>query len=232
MQKEFDPTRRHGDGNITLEQSLELKEKKHYLEIFKSICQAVSFNFGLIEGDADGENRVALALKQRFAIGFSNGCPWPVKAITEFIESQESKPANIDQFVELILESGRIDAQHSFLYKKIMQYANTTLRSELQLLKPAGVLDLQEDNHLPMERLDEKLVAGMAYDPVFFDILVPLRNFIFKNDDRQKEAYYEVLDFIISASRKFKSIGEFRGETKAFLKAKVKVAFNFKRKTS
>ena len=203
----------HGDGDTRLELSIKKDEYQQYLEIFQSILSKIDFD----SSEDQSIDKVLLALKQRLDLAFSNGCPWPEKVITDFINKQEDKPKNLDQLEELILESGRGDAQCNILYKKILQYANRTLRSELQLLKPVESINGQENDNLPKERTEHNLVAGMAYDPVYFDILVPLKNFIVKAED-QNVAHNQITKFLYTASLESRDIAELIERTKNFLK--------------
>lgn len=213
MPKEY-LNRAHGDGSLRLEKSVSESERELYLQTLQRILKVIDLDFNL--NKSDEVEQTLLALKQRIALGFSNGCPSPEKVIINFIKEQGKKLTNLAQLTELILESGRSDAQCNFLYQEILKYANRTLRSELQLLKPTEKIDGQEDQNLPTERTADHLIAGMASDLVFFNILVPLRDFIVKAEDQQI-TYNQVLRFLIKASQESKSIEELKEKTGSFL---------------
>jgi len=214
--------RKHGDGNLNLEPSVESDERNSYFQILQEILSAVNLNFDLT--DNIKVDNALLAIKQRLALGFSNGCPWPEKETVKFIKKQEDEILDLDKLAELVLESGRSDAQCNVLYQEILKYANQTLRSELQLLKVAEKLDGQENENLPEERVvpinvkskNKILVAGMAYDPVYVDILVPLQELIVGAEDQQI-AYNKVLKFIIKESYESDDIEKLIEKTKKFL---------------
>ncbi|MFH2118576.1 MAG: hypothetical protein ABII10_02490 [Candidatus Paceibacterota bacterium] len=62
---------------------------------------------------------------------------------------------------------------------------------------------------------DNQLVAGMASETVFFDVLVPLRDFINEATDQQV-AFNKVIDFLKSASQEATSIEELAELVKNF----------------
>jgi len=206
----------HGDGGLQLETTLEEVDRILYRDSLEEILTIVGIAEDREQFTADEMNLVLLALKQRISLGFSNGCPRPEKAVIGFLSKLEVKPQDPEELSEAILESGRGDAQCSFLYQKILKYANRTLRSELQLLKPTEVIDGQEEHNLPIERTEHNLVAGLAYDPVYLNILLPLKKFIVTGEDMQKN-YDQAIQYVVQSASTATSITQLIEMTKIFL---------------
>lgn len=162
-----------------------------------------------------------LTLKQRFKIGFSNGCPWPEKAIAEHLESQISAISSLEQLEEGIRESGLSDGKHSMLFQNLLQFASKPLKKELLSYHPWEALEKQENQHLPDEVTDPKGKGGygIAYDPPFFDVLKPLYRFIDEEKDRNvhNARHLAVVEFFEKTASKVKTIDELVKQTNKFL---------------
>ncbi len=223
MSKEF-PGRIHGDGHLIMDISfycpLNKKESIHYANTLKSIIKKANIGFEIDQADPGLPNTL-LALKQRFMIGFSNGCPWPEKIIGKYLSNQEQAPTNLDDLTKLIKKSGHADGKHSFLFQDLLANSSQPLKNEILNYHPWQKIAGQEDHNLPEDITNSKGKGGygMAYNPPFYEVLVPLYKYIDdkKNPGTQEARYFAVSDFFGAVASKTKSIKALIVETNKFL---------------
>lgn len=223
MSKEF-PNRIHGDGRLIMDMSfyspLNKKESIHYSNTLKSIIKKTNISFEIDQADPRLPDTL-LALKQRFMIGFSNGCPWPEKVISRYLSNQEKPPSNLDDLTTLIKESGHADGKHSFLFQDLLVNSSQPLKNELLNYYPWQKIDAQENRNLPKDITspDGKGGYGLAFDPPYFEVLVPLYKYIDdkKNPGTQEARYFAVSDFFEHVAGKTESIRKLIAETNKFL---------------
>jgi hypothetical protein len=75
----------HGDGHIWMEsfdRPLNESEQVLYKGLLINILERAGLNLVVENGDPELPQTL-LSLKQRMEVGFSNGCPFPEKAINE-----------------------------------------------------------------------------------------------------------------------------------------------------
>jgi len=223
MPKEF-PNRIYGDGRLTIKPSfynpVSRKEYPHYLKALTDIMGKANIVITIDSQDPLLPNTL-LSLKQRFMIGFSNGCPWPEKVISEYLMEQTTPPTTLEELATQIEKSARSDGKHSFFFQILLQHASKPLKRELKSYHPWQQLKGQEDHNLPQEITDPngKGAYGLACDPPYFDVLIPLYKYI--DDDNNVEThqirYCAVTDFLETIANKVKSINELVLQTKEFL---------------
>jgi len=223
MFKEF-PNRIHGDGRLIIDESfyspVSRKETPQYIRTLTDIMSRAKITMPLNPQDPQLASTL-LALKQRFMIAFSGGCPWPEKAVSEYLLAQKTQPATLVELTTQIRESARSDGKHSFLFQSLLQNASKPLRDELLNYHPWQPLEKQENRHLPHNITDSdgKGAYGLAYDPPYFDVLIPLYKYIDdnKNKGTHEARYFAVTDFLEKAASGAQSIEDLIGQTKGFL---------------
>lgn len=223
MPKEF-PSRIHGDGRLIVDPSfyasISKDETPQYLKALTDVIGKAKIAMTIDSQDPQLPSTL-LALKQRFMIGFSNGCPWPEKAISEYLLDQKTPPTTLEQLTTQIKESALFDAKHSFLFQILLQYASIPLKDELLSYHPWQQLNEQENHNLPQDITDPhgKGAYGLAYDPPYFEVLIPLYKYIDddKNVGNHQARYFAVTDFLEGVVNNAKSIEELVKQTKGFL---------------
>ena len=217
--------RTHGDGRLIMNEGfyrpLGKRAARAYTNVLGSIMERSHLPFTLDPKDTELPNTL-LALRQRFQIGFSNGCPWPEKAITEFIEKEEKPPTSLPELTQVIQKSMQFDGKHSFLFQGLLRSASPTLKNELLSYHPWKRLEGQEDRNLPPEitRPDGKGAYGLAYDPPYFDVLIPLYKFIDEpgiSKEEHQARFFAVTDFFENTMGSFETIDEVIEATRAYL---------------
>lgn len=153
-------------------------------------------------------------------IGFSNGCPWIEKAITENLLAQKTRPTTLRK-LKKIVKSEYFDGKHSFLFQNLVQVASKSLKKKLLGYHRWKKIKKQENRNLPKEMTDPrgKGAYGLAHGPLYFEIFIPLYTFIDKGKnivDRQTR-YVEVLEFFDKVGSKVTSIVMLEKEMKIFL---------------
>ncbi|OGK63015.1 hypothetical protein A2334_01480 [Candidatus Roizmanbacteria bacterium RIFOXYB2_FULL_38_10] len=223
MPKEF-PGRIHGDGRVIMDDSfyspVTKKQKPFYIKTLQKILSNAH-----IEVPIDNQNPILpdtlLALKQRFMIGFSNGCPWPEKAISEYLLEQATKPQTLEDLTTQIKESAHGDGKHSFLFQGLLRHASPELRNELLSYHPWQRLERQEDHNLPQDITDDsgKGAYGLAYNPPYFDVLIPLYKYIDDDTkgDTKQDRFFAVLNFFEKGAAKAQTITDLVNQAGAFL---------------
>jgi len=222
MSKEFSK-RIHGDGHLIMNSSfyspINKKETPHYLNALTIILNKSEIFMPIEQKDPKLPD-VLLALKQRFMIAFSNGCPWPEKAISEYLSSQQKLPTSLDELTTQINESGRVDGKRSFLFQSLINYSSESLKKELLSYHPWNPLEKQENHNLPEDITEPngKGAYGLANDSPFFEVIVPLYKYIDDGKPGTNEArYFAVSDYMEKVAGKAKSIKELVAETNKFL---------------
>jgi hypothetical protein len=223
MPKEF-LGRIHGDGRLTVDDSfyspISEDETPQYLKVLTNILDKAKITMTINPQDLKLP-RTLLALKQRFIIGFSNGCPWPEKAISKYLLKQTAPPTTLEELTTLIKDSALFDGKHSFLFQSLLESASKPLKDALLSYHPWRQLEGQEDHNLPQDITNPhgKGAFGLAYDPPFFEVLIPLYRYI--DDDENigthQARYFAVTDFFEKVANKTLTIEEFIEQTKGFL---------------
>lgn len=223
MPKEF-PNRIHGDGRLIIKPSffspVSQRESPQYLKKLTDIMRRANIVITIDSQDPLLPDTL-LSLKQRFMIGFSNGCPWPEKVISEYLMEQTTPPTTLKELATQIEKSARSDGKHSFLFQILLQHASKPLKRELKSYHPWQQLKEQEDHNLPQEITDPdgKGAYGLAYDSPYFDVMIPLYKYI--DDDKNVEThqirYCAVTEFLETVANKAKSVEELVSQTKEFL---------------
>lgn len=217
--------RKHGDGRLIIGKSfyepLRKKSREYYSGILVRILTQAKIGLptDLSENTLDD---TLLTLRQRFMISFSNGCPWPEKAIADYLEKMDNPPTTLMELREGIRKSGLEDGRNSFLFQNLLQFASKPLKEELLSYHPWKRLEKQEDRHLPDEitSKDGKGAYGIAHDPPFFEALKPLYKFIDEGSDKEvrNARHLAVIDFFEHDISKIKSIEELITKTEEFIK--------------
>lgn len=223
MPKEY-PGRIHGDGHLIVNESfykpLTREEISQYFAILVSIMCKARIQIAIHTHDPEVQ-KTLLALKQRFIIGFSNGCPWIEKAIIENLLEQKTPPTTLRKLRNKIVKSEYFDGKHSFLFQNLVEVASEPLKKKLLGYHLWKKIDKQEDRNLPKEmtELKGKGAYGLAHDPLYFGVLIPLYEFIDlgENLESRQARYVKVLEFFEGVGSKVTSITALKRETKMFL---------------
>lgn len=223
MPQEF-PNLTHGDGHLITDSfyaPVSAEETPMYLHTLQSVLQTAGLEMTIKEQDPDLSSTL-LALKQRFMIGFSNGCPWPEQAISEYLHDQKIHPENLTQLAKQIIDSARFDGKHNMLFQNMLQYASEPLKKDLLSYHPWEKIKGQEDRNLPKDITDPegKGAYGLAFGPPYFESLIPLYKFIDSatQPEVHEARYYAVTDFFQKKLGKVESINALVEQTQAFLK--------------
>lgn len=226
MFKEF-LGRKHGDAGLIVDNSfyepVAEEAREQYLDMLSSIIKQAQIPLEFSPQDSRLAD-VLLALKQRLMIGYSNGCPWPERAIIEDLQDIEKQRGALDNLEELairIRETAQPDGKRSFLFQMLLQHASPALKKELLSYHGWAKLDKQEDDHLPKEITDPngEGAYGLAYDPPYFEVIMPLFKFIEADQDLKirQARYFAVIDFFEKRISKVDSIDGLVKQTKDFL---------------
>lgn len=224
----------HGDGRLVIEESFfELTNEEYdlYLELLRVTVAKLNLDEHALIDEAKPEvlNSVVLLLKQKFEIGYSNGCPWPMKATIDRILSElsvhlanESKSAiTLEEIGSLISESRNEDGRASFLFQLLVESANESLRQELLSYQPWERLEKQEDRNLPehVVRLVDPQSYGLANDLPFFQVVKPLLSFIYYGNKNViiRDRYPRVLGFFEETLGAVQNIRQLIEETEKFV---------------
>ncbi len=215
----------HGDGHILLDafdRSLNPKEQVEYSDLLTSLLEGVGSELKF-EPDNTDLPKVLLTLRQRMEIGFSNGCPFPEKAIKEFLLEQKSLPKSLSELAEALRKSSIFDGNHSMLFQLLLENAPDSLKNELQSYhSPWTKLSDQENRNLPMDITEKsgRGAYGMAYDPPYFNSIIPLK--YIKDEDRKstdtrEDRFWKVIGFFETKAININSIDELVAKTQGFL---------------
>ena len=222
MPVEF-PNRIHGDGRLIINPSfnapLRKNESQQYLNALTHILGEAAISLTINPADPQLPSTL-LALKQRFMIGFSNGCPWPEKVIKNHLLKQEKPPTSLNELAQEITKSGLADGRNNMLYQILLQNGSDSLKDELLSYHPWSHIEGQEDRNLPKDITDENGRGGysLAYDPPYFDALIPLYKYIDNGAEGTHDArYFAVMEFFEKTAGKMKSIQELVKKTEGFL---------------
>lgn len=203
--------RTHGDGRLVMSEAffeLTNEEYDHYLELLRTVIIRLSLDEQWLIDSAEPEllHSVVLKLKQKFEIGYSNGCPWPMKAtidrilpeLSMHLAKEPSSALTLKEIGDLISKSRNEDGRASFLFQLLLDAANGSLKQELLSYQPWEKIDGQEDNNIPAEITDENGRGyGLANSRPYDSVILPILRFIGDeaNTDRFKVRYDQVLEF-------------------------------------
>lgn len=208
--------RTHGDGRLFMEdfdRPLTESETTYYRQLLSTIMAAVNAEI-TVQPDTTEETELLTALRQRFEIAFSNGCPWPEKTLTEHLQAHPAESPAV--LTDHIRDSFSEDGATSFLYQLLVDYANPQLQRRLTNYYPATPVDGQEDRHLPATFTEQGLAFGLAYDELFYQVVLPLRELIDHAVD-PKQTTQEVLRFMEQAAEACETIEKLAEQTGRFL---------------
>ncbi len=226
--------RTHGDGRLMMSEAffeLTNEEYDHYLELLRTIISRLNLNETLVIDDATPTDlrSTVLALKQKFEIAYSNGCPWPEKATVDRITSEISRKIAIDtsyvvtlkEINDMIVESRNEDGRASFLFGLLIDSASESLREELLSYQPWEKIEGQEDNNLPVKITNENEGYGLANSRPYDSVVLPILRFIGDKakGDRFRTRYGQVIEFLGELKYLANSLEE--------LEEKVKFYFDF-----
>lgn len=215
----------HGDGRLMMDsfdRPNTESEKVLYQGILKDILRKAGVKLKIDKKDPD-LSETLLTLRQRFEIGFSNGCPWPNKLITKFLSTTEKPPQTLKELTELIRLSSLEDGKHSALFQVLLANASDSLRGELTSFHSWNQITGQENQNLPADitRRGGKGAYGLAYDPPYFQVIKPLRTFIdgeeSDTNEARQERTWKVIKFFERTTGKTSTIDRFVAKTDRFL---------------
>ncbi len=224
----------HGDGRLILSEAffeLTNEEYDHYLELLRTIISRLNLNETLLIDEArPKELKLAvLALKQKFEIAFSNGCPWPEKATVDGVveeikvraKNELQAPLTLEEIRGLMIKSRNADGGASFLFGLLLDSVSESLREELLSYQPWEKIKGQEDDNLPAKITNENEGYGLANSRPYDSVVLPILRFIGDetNGDRFKTRYGQVLEFLGELRYLANSLDE--------LEEKVKFYFGF-----
>ncbi len=227
--------RTHGDSHLVVSKNeyfeLTNEEYDYYIELLRTIVTRLHLNaYTLIDAAQPAELRsTILALKQKYEIAYSNGCPWPMKATIDRIASERSKHLAIDKdyvvtlkdIKEMVVEGRNEDGRASFLFQLLLESVNESLTQELLSFQPWERLEEQEDENLPerITREENPLSYGLANDLPYFQVIKPLLGFIYDGNKNViiRDRYQRVLEFFETKLDSVQTIEQLIKVTKGFV---------------
>lgn len=216
----------HGDGQLfrhDFDRPLSNEELTRYRSILSAIMTTASIQVE-VEPSSLEESQLLLALRQRFEIAFSNGCPHPEKSLVEYLSQPDIKVRikHVADLITVIEESLREDGATSFLYQLLLEQTNPVLRAEIETYHPTQGIEDEEAEHLPstFTNQSDRKAYGLANDELFYHVILPLRQLI-DDSSEPKTTTLKVLNFLEDAGRSAQTITGLADLTKAFLQQQI-----------
>ncbi len=216
--------REAGDGRFVVDKSfirpLDAKEKAIYTPLLATLIIDAGLDTSFSPDDPMLPDAL-LALSQRYKVSFSNGCDKPDKWMREYMIKHKHPNLTLTDLTQLIRDSTVEDAKHNMLFQQLTQYAGADLKREIFSFQAWKPLPDQETDHLPerMTRIDKPESYGMGNDSPYFDVILPLHNWI--DDDANggtyADRYFRVDTFLGQTVPKTTTLQELEAKTKVFL---------------